>query len=143
MLKFKQTSKKGYGLKIAIIDDSWSVRMMISICLDELGIADEEVFEFPSAKEALKDFGKNYYDLIFCDLHMPEMDGHELVETVYKKYKHLNSSRLVMVSGEEDASYKERFKPFGVHQFIKKPIQPEAFLHHITPLVKKIERREA
>lgn len=128
-------------MRIAIVDDSSSVRMMINVCLEELGVNGDEIFEFSSAIEALADFDDNHYDLIFCDLHMPEMDGYELIETIYTKIDHLKASRIVMVSGEEDASYKRILKEFGVRQFIKKPIQPAAFLHHIKPLIEKIKRK--
>ena len=129
-------------MKIAIVDDSSSVRMMISICLDELDVAKDEIFEFPSATEALADFEENYYDLVFCDLHMPEMDGYELVEAIHKNFEHLKSTRIVLVSGEEDGSYKKRFQKLGVRQFIKKPIQTVNFLHHVTPLIEKIKRKK-
>ena len=128
-------------MKIAIVDDSSSVRMMISISLGELAVSEDEISEFPSATEALKGFKDNYYDLIFCDLHMPQMNGYELVEEIHKKIEHLKSTRIVMVSGEEDATYKKRFQELGVRQFIKKPIQTKNFLHHVTPLIEKIRRK--
>ena len=130
-------------MKIAIVDDSSSVRMMISICLEELGIAEGDIIEFSSSLQALEDFDTNFYDLIFCDLHMPNMNGDVLVEKIHKHIKHLKSARIVMVSGEEDPNYKMTFKAFGVHQFIKKPIQPSSFLHHIKPLIEKIKRGES
>ena len=68
------------------------------------------------------------------------MDGYDLVETIYTQYAHLKSSCIVMVSGEENGSYKKIFKEFGVHQFIKKPIAPASFIHHIKPLIAKAER---
>jgi two-component system response regulator YesN len=129
-------------LKIAIVDDSASVRMMIGICLDELGVGEDEIVEFPSAIHALEDFHKNSYDLVFCDLHMPEMDGYELVKEVNEKMEHFKFTRIVMVSGEEDSSYKKKFQELGVRQFIKKPIQPVNFLHHVTPLIEKIKRKK-
>lgn len=129
-------------MKIAIVDDSSSVRMMISSCLDELDVAEDEMSEFSSATEALANFEENYYDLIFCDLHMPEMDGYELVEKVHKNLEHLKSTRIVLVSGEEDGSYKKRFQKLGIRQFIKKPVQPVNFLHHVTPLIEKIKRKK-
>ena len=131
-----------FALRIAIVDDSSSVRMMVSICLDELGVREDEIFEYPSATVALMDFEKLHYDIIFCDLHMPEMDGSELIQKVYENFEHLKSARVVMISGEEDSSYKNRLKKFDVRQFIKKPIQPKSFSHHIAPLIEKIRRKE-
>jgi len=133
--------KERYNMRIAIVDDSSSVRMMISLCLEDLEVKEDEVFEFPSAIEAVEDFSNNYYDLIFCDLNMPEMDGYDLVKAIYEKFPHFESSRIIMVSGEEDASYKKILKEFDVHHFIKKPIQPPIFIHHIKPLVEKAKRK--
>ena len=129
-------------MRIAIVDDSSSVRMMIRMCLDEIDVHEDELFEFESALKAVEDFGENYYDLIFCDLHMPEMDGHALIKAIYEKYPHLDSSRIVMVSGEEDSTYKQVMKEFGVNQFIKKPIKPPVFIHHVKPLIARLKRRE-
>ena len=127
-------------MKIAIVDDSSSVRMMINICLDELGVEEEDIIEFSSAYSALEDFKINFYDLIFCDLHMPEMNGDALVEDIYNYITHLKASRIIMVSGEEDSNYKLKLKKLGVHQFIKKPIQPTSFYHHVRPFIEKIKR---
>lgn len=124
------------------MDDSSSVRMMISICLDELNVAAEDIFEFSSATQALENFRKEYYDLVFCDLHMPEMDGYDLVKSIHDNLEHFKSTRIVMVSGEENSTYRKRFQDLGVRQFIKKPVQPTNFLHHITPLIEKIKRKK-
>jgi len=128
-------------VKIAIVDDSSSVRMMINICLEELDLHEESIFEFPSAQVALEDFKTNFYDLIFCDLHMPEMNGDELVEEIFHYISHLKSSRIIMISGEEDPNYKIKLKKLGVHQFIKKPISPSSFNHHVKPFIAKIQRK--
>ncbi len=127
-------------MKIAIVDDSSSVRLMINMCLDEIGINEDEISEFESAVDAIEDFKNTYYDLIFCDLIMPEMSGYELIKAIAETLPEFDFSRIIMVSGEEDPSYKKAFKEFGVHQFIKKPIKPASFLHHIKPLIVKAQR---
>jgi len=127
-------------VKIAIVDDSSSVRMMINICLNELDVQSEDIYEFSSAALALEDFQINFYDLIFCDLHMPEMNGDALVEEIFNYISHLKSSRIIMISGEEDPNYKTRLKKLGVHQFIKKPVHPTSFNHHVRPFIAKILR---
>jgi len=128
-------------MKIAVVDDSLSVRMMIVISLDELDIKPEEIVEFSTAVDALDNFENNFYDMIFCDLNMPEMSGLELVGHIYNELPHLEHSKIIIVTGEEDASYKQAFKDKDVHHFIKKPIHPPVFLHHIRPLVEKLKRK--
>ncbi len=137
---FDASKGRGIVLRIAIVDDSSSVRLMIRMCLSELDVQEEEMYEFASAVDAVKEFQEHYYDVIFCDLNMPQMDGYDLIKAIYHEHPHLDSSRIVMVSGEEDASYKKVFKEFDVHQFIKKPVQPQLFLHHIRPLIARVRR---
>jgi CheY-like chemotaxis protein len=130
-------------MKIAIVDDSMSVRMMIVISLDELGLDPYDCVEFPTAVEALEAFKDTYYDLVFCDLNMPEMSGLELVKHISVELECMKKTKIVIVTGEEDITYKENFKALGVHNFIKKPIHPPVFMHLIKPLVQKIQRDKA
>ncbi|MDF1880300.1 response regulator [Sulfurimonas sp. MAG313] len=129
-------------MKIAIVDDSRSVRLMISICLEDLEVDAADIYEFNSAAAAYDDFQDNFYDLIFCDLHMPEMNGDELVEKIHHYVSHLGSSRVIMISGEENPDYKTRLKALNVHQFIKKPIKPESFMHHVKPYIQRLRRNK-
>ncbi len=127
-------------MTIAIIDDSVPIRLMIIASLETLLNEHDELVEFTSGEEALEYLTVSSADLIFCDLNMPEMDGYELMERLYKDKGGAYMSRAVMVTGEEDRSFQEQFKALGIYQFIKKPIQPSSFLHHIRPFVERIRR---
>ncbi len=51
-----------------------------------------------------------------------------------------DSSRVIVVFGDEGPSYKKVYKAFDVYQFIKKTIQPSSVLHHIKLLIAKAQR---
>ena len=127
-------------MTIAIIDDSLPIRLMIIACLETLVDEYDNTLEFVSGQEALEYFQTSDADLIFCDLNMPKMTGHELMEKLHHLKGQSYLSRVVIVTGEEGLSYQEKFKAMGIYQYIKKPIQPSSFLHRIRPLIERIKR---
>ncbi|MBH0026007.1 EAL domain-containing protein [Pseudoalteromonas sp. SWN29] len=65
---------------ILVVDDSKAILIVMKAILNELGMSDT-ITTCLSAKEALDKVKKdiNYFDAIFTDLNMPEMDGMELI----------------------------------------------------------------
>jgi CheY-like chemotaxis protein len=55
-----------------VIDDERAVRELIS---DALKIEGHDVHTAENSKEGLDYIGRNRFDLVFCDLRMPEMAG--------------------------------------------------------------------
>ena len=54
-------------------------------------------------KEALDLIGQHRYDLVFCDLRMPEMDGQQLYEEVQRDYPQV-LKRIVFVTAQAHSS---------------------------------------
>ncbi|WP_166421762.1 EAL domain-containing protein [Pseudoalteromonas sp. Z1A8] len=65
---------------ILVVDGSKAILIVMEAILNELGMSDT-ITTCLSAKEALDKVKKdiNYFDAIFTDLNMPEMDGMELI----------------------------------------------------------------
>jgi CheY-like chemotaxis protein len=82
--------------RILVIDDERAVRELIS---DALGIEGHDVHTAENGKEALDLIGQNRYDLVFCDLRMPEMDGQQLYEEVQRNYPQV-LKRIVFVTAQ-------------------------------------------
>jgi len=61
--------------RILVIDDERAVRELIS---DALKIEGHDVHTAENGKEGLDLIGRSRFDLVFCDLRMPEMDGQQL-----------------------------------------------------------------
>jgi len=66
-------------MKIAVIDDSKAILMVMQTMLTELGFSEVDTYE--SAVDALECIseGPDQYQLLFIDLNMPVMDGMELM----------------------------------------------------------------
>ena len=67
--------------RILTVDDSASVRQMVSFTLRKAGY---EVAEAVDGKDGLDKVSKEKFDMIITDLNMPNVDGIQLIATVRK-----------------------------------------------------------
>jgi len=74
--------------------------------------------------ETAVDLSKSYaFDLLVLDLHMPKLDGFQVLEEVRKKQPQV---KVIVITGFFD-QYKDRYKNAKVDKFIQKPIDPVSF----------------
>ena len=110
-------------VRVLVVDDSASVRQMVSLTLKDAGYS---VIEACDGKDAL---GKltGPVDMIVTDLNMPNMDGIELIRAVRATagYKFVP---IVMLTTESQASTKEEGKAAGATGWIVKPFKPDQLL---------------
>ena len=125
-------------MKIVILDDSLTIRMIIESLLDELGVKDDKIFSFASGVDAIEFIKSNGADIIFSDINMPEMDGYEFAEKVFEILPKLKSS-FFAVSGDETRESFLKMKKSGVNRFIKKPISVDYFRHFVLPEILKLK----
>jgi two-component system NtrC family sensor kinase len=103
--------------RILVIDDERAVRDLIS---DALSIEGHEVFTAENGKEGLDLIGQYRFDLIFCDLRMPEMDGQALYEEVQRDHPQV-LKRIVFVTAQaHSADYGPFLRTTGI-PVIEKP----------------------
>ncbi len=97
--------------RILVIDDERAVRELIS---DALGIEGHDVHTAENGKEALDLIGQHRYDLVLCDLRMPEMDGQRLYEEVQRDYPQV-LKRIVFVTAQaHSADYGPFLRSTGI-----------------------------
>lgn len=123
-------------MKIVILDDSLTIRMILESFLEDLDVNDDEIFSFENGNEALAFIEQNGADIIFSDINMPKMDGYEFASEVFKIQPDLKNA-FFAISGDENRESFMKMKDNGVHRFLKKPISPESFKHFVLPEVSK------
>ena len=108
---------------IMTVDDSASVRQMVSLTLKDAGYA---VIEACDGKDALAKLS-GPVDMIVTDLNMPNMNGIEFIRAVRAtpQYKFVP---IVMLTTESQASAKEEGKAAGATGWIVKPFKPDQLL---------------
>ncbi len=112
--------------RILIVDDSSVVRSMVRKAISMAGLDIEEVHEAGNGREALQILQDHWVDLVFTDLHMPEMSGIELVQAMARSGV-LSTTPVVVVSSDPSESRVEELRALGVRAYLKKPFRPEGF----------------
>ena len=67
------------GIRVLIVDDSSTIRRIISRCLDRAEVGVTEIFEAGDGCEALELLAKHRVDVVLTDINMPNMDGLQLM----------------------------------------------------------------
>lgn len=104
------------SIPVTICDDSSFARKQIARALPEHW--DIYVTYASNGVEGLEAVRQNQAEVLFLDLTMPEMDGFEVLEHIFKEQ--LNSV-VIVVSGDIQPEARERVMSLGAIAFIKKP----------------------
>jgi len=115
---------------ILVVDDSWSVRQLVSFTLSSAGY---EVMEASDGADALSKLTGQEIHLIICDVNMPNMDGISFVKEVKKSEKY-KFTPIIMLTTESQEAKRQQGKVAGATGWIVKPFNPEQLL----TVVKKV-----
>ena len=109
---------------IMTVDDSASVRQMVSFTLREAGY---QVLEATDGKDALAKLRGPQAHMVITDLNMPNLDGIGLIRSLRANpaYKFVP---IVMLTTESQAEKKQEGKAAGATGWIVKPFNPEQLL---------------
>ena len=103
-------------MKILIIDDEKAIRRALREILE---FEECHVEEAENGKEGIEKLQKNEYDLIFCDIKMPIMDGLDVLSNAMK----LNiETPIIMISGHGNIETAVQAIKDGAFDFIEKPL---------------------
>jgi len=119
-------------MKILIVDDERSIRNSLKEILTDEGY-DVDVAENGVSACAMVE--KEKYDVIFCDIKMPEMDG---VETLTRLIAMGIDSAVVMISGHGDIETAVECIKKGAFDFIQKPLDLNRILITIKNAKEKV-----
>jgi two-component system chemotaxis response regulator CheY len=127
--------------RVLIVDDSSVVRSIVRKSIEMSGVEVSEVFEAGNGKEALEVLDKEWLDIVFVDLNMPEMNGVELVERMSQDSM-LVSTPVVIISSEHRQDKIDELKSRGIRAYIKKPFRPESFRDVVTDVLGAQKKKE-
>lgn len=117
---------------ILVVDDSASVRQVVSIALTGAGY---QVVEASDGKDALVKLDKQRVNLIISDVNMPNMDGITMLKEV-KKRPDTKFTPVIMLTTESEQSKKEQGRAAGAKAWVVKPFQPQQMLAAVSKLVR-------
>ena len=103
-------------MKILIVDDERAIRNSLGEILTDEGY---EVDTAEDGATALSKVDKERFDVIFCDIKMPGMDGTEVLDKLVADGV---DSAIVMISGHGDIDTAVECIKKGAFDFIQKPL---------------------
>jgi len=112
------------GVHALIVDDSAAMRAVLKKVLALSGADVSHCLEVSNGKEALEVLSKEWVDVILTDIHMPVMDGMELLESLHGD-EMLSRVPVVVVTTEARRELVERATALGARAHVRKPFQPE------------------
>jgi two-component system, chemotaxis family, chemotaxis protein CheY len=118
--------------RILSVDDSSSVRQMVSFTLRKTGY---EVSEAVDGKDGLTKAGGDKFDLIITDLNMPNMDGIQMI-TAIRKLPGYSFVPILMLTTESQAEKKDAGRKAGATGWIVKPFDADQLTAVVQKLVK-------
>jgi two-component system chemotaxis response regulator CheY len=116
---------------ILVVDDSWSVRQLVSFALSSGGY---EVMEASDGADALSKLTGQGIHLIICDVNMPNMDGISFVKEVKKSDKY-KFTPIIMLTTESQEAKKQEGQAAGVKAWVVKPFRPDQLLGAVSKLI--------
>ncbi len=99
---------------ILIVDDEKAIRRALS---DVLELEGYDVYEASDGRDALEKVSNQMFDLIFCDIKMPNVDGLEFI----KQSKELTNAPIIMISGHGTIETAVKAMKDGAADYIEKP----------------------
>ncbi len=117
--------------KVLIVDDESGMRHMLSVLLAREGY---DIDTAQDGKEGLSKIKSNTYDLVLCDIRMPEMDGLTFLEST----KNLNRQLpVIMMSafGNVDTAIEAMKK--GAYDYVSKPFKADEILLRLQRLTEQ------
>ncbi len=116
---------------IMIVDDSASLRQVVSIALTGAGY---EVVEACDGKDALAKLDGRKLHLIISDVNMPNMDGISFVKAA-KELPAYKFTPIIMLTTEAGENMKQQGQAAGAKAWVVKPFQPAQMLTAVSKLV--------
>lgn len=115
-----------------VVDDSTSMRQMVSFTLSESGF---EVIEGANGQEALDRVAGKSVNVIVTDLNMPVMDGMTLIRELRAKPEY-KFTPILMLTTESQDSKKQEGRDAGATGWIVKPFNPEQLMQVVNKVVR-------
>jgi two-component system alkaline phosphatase synthesis response regulator PhoP/two-component system response regulator VicR len=113
------------GKKILIVDDEEVIRKFLRIHLSKWGY---EVREARDGAEALEQLGNAVFDLLICDILMPNKSGWEVLKEMRSDPKTKDVPVIVLTAKNEDS---DMFKGYdlGANYYMTKPFTKAQLLY--------------
>jgi len=110
--------------RILVVDDSSTARAFISKALTLSGIGVTEIVEAGNGREALKILESQNIDMVLTDIHMPEMNGIELIQAMVENGM-TDDIPVIVLTSNRSVQCATELPESGFKALLRKPCTPE------------------
>lgn len=118
--------------KVLVVDDSNSIRDMVSFTLKNAGYSTVEARD---GQDGLTKAKGGAFDLVISDVNMPNMDGITLCQEI-RKLPSFKFTPILMLTTESSTDMKMKGKSAGATGWLVKPFNPDKLLSTIKRVVR-------
>jgi two-component system chemotaxis response regulator CheY len=122
-------------LRILIVDDTSTSRMLIRDGLEELGI--RNIFFAGDGEQALQFMMSTPAHLVISDFNMPKLDGLGLLKAI-RNHTPTKKVPFIMLTGRNDKEVLENAIKLGVNNFLTKPFTVPALKKALEAIIGKL-----
>ena len=105
---------------ILVVDDSVTTRALLRTALEAKGA---RVLEAENGRDGLWRARSEHVDLIVCDIHMPVMDGLEMIQEL-RKLPDYRTTPVFVLTSDATLSRAADGKKAGADAWVVKPVNP-------------------
>ncbi|MCP4747719.1 MAG: response regulator [Desulfobacteraceae bacterium] len=117
-------------LEIMVVDDSVSVRMVVTRLMQRQGWKVQAAKDGVEALELLHEYQP---DLVILDVEMPRMNGFEFM-SAFRSQTKFQKTPVIMLTSRTAKKHRNKAKQVGVNGFMIKPYKDEEFIELIKNL---------
>ena len=117
---------------ILVVEDTDVLRDALEVAL--MKVPDVRVRTVGTAEDALRCLAEDDICALVTDLHLPHMDGFELIEAVRAQPRR-SSLPILVISGDSDPRTPARLAGLGANAYFSKPYSPAEVRSRLEQLI--------
>ncbi|MEA2415179.1 MAG: hypothetical protein QOI58_1836 [Thermoanaerobaculia bacterium] len=121
------------GLRVLVVDDERDSRRTISAILEVHGAI---VTAASSAAEGLRLAGRHSFDILLCDIAMPEQDGYSLIRSIRSPADEKSRVPAVALTAYGRPAEREIALGEGFDEYLKKPVEPAELIALVASMAR-------
>ena len=123
-------------LKVLVVDDQRTSRMLINDALDQIGI--RQISFAADGEEALKVMMTSPSHVIISDFNMPKLDGLQLLKAI-RAFPATKKVPFFILTGRGDRELVQKAAGLGANNFLIKPLTAPVLLKTLETVLGKLQ----